>query len=113
MADCMKKLESLKTQDPTSIEVLNEVRFCQADLAKAAATELREEQSLALLQALTGLILMENSSAELQSILSEGTGGIANTNLTVFLPAWSIPITLSLNFPPLPGWKALIQRNKN
>jgi hypothetical protein len=42
----------------------------------------------------------------LQSILSEGTGGTANTNFTVCLPEWSIPITLSLSLPPLPGWQA-------
>jgi hypothetical protein len=100
-----KKLESLKAQDPTSIEVLNEVRICQVELAKAVATELHEGQSMVLLQALTGLTLVETSSAELQSILSEGTGGTANTNFTVSLPAWSIPITLSLSLPSLPGWK--------
>ena len=103
----LKKLESLQSQDPASIEVLNEVRICQADLAKAAATELREGQSLALLQALTGLILVETSSAELQSILSEGKGGTANTSFTVSLPAWSIPITLSLSLLPLPGWQTV------
>jgi hypothetical protein len=102
----LKHLESLLTQDPTSIEVLNEVRICQAELAKAVATELHEGQSMALLQALTGLTLAETSSAELQSLLSDGTGGTANTSFTVSLPAWSIPITLSLSLPPLPGWQA-------
>jgi hypothetical protein len=101
----IKHLESLLTQDPTSNEVLNEVRICQADLAKAIANVLHEGQSLALLQALTGMTLMENSSSELQTILSNGTGGTANTTLTVSLPAWSIPITISLSLPPLPGWK--------
>ena len=57
----LKHLESLQSQDPTSIEVLNEVRICQVELAKAAATELREGQSLALLQALTGLTFTETS----------------------------------------------------
>jgi hypothetical protein len=103
----LKRLESLQTQDPASIEVLNEVRICQAVLAQTAATELREGQSLALLQALTGMTLMENSSAELQSLLSDGTGGTANTTFTVSLPAWSIPVTLSLSLPPLSGWKAV------
>jgi hypothetical protein len=103
----LKKLESLQSQDPASTEVLNEVRICQADLAQAAATELREGQSLALLQALTGLTFTETSSAELQSILSECKGGTANTSFTVSLPAWSIPITLSLSLPPLPGWQAV------
>jgi len=101
----MKHLESLLNQDPTTIEVLNEVRLCQADLAKVAATELREGQSMALLQALTGLTFTETPSAELHSLLSDGTGGTGNTNFTFFLPAWSIPITLSLSLPPLPGWQ--------
>jgi hypothetical protein len=101
-----KKLESLQSQDPSSIEVLNEVRICQADLARAVSTELHEGQSMALLQALTGLTLEETSSAELQSLLSDGIGGTANTSFTVSLPAWSIPIILSLSLPPLPGWQA-------
>jgi hypothetical protein len=104
----MKHLERLLTQDPTSPEVLNEVRICQVDLAKAIANELNENQSLALLQALTGLTLVETSSEELQSVLSDGMGGIANTMITVSLPAWSIPVTLSLSLPPLQGWKATI-----
>jgi hypothetical protein len=53
------------------------------------------------------MTFMENSSAELQSLLSEGTGGTANTSFKVSLPAWSIPITLSLSLPPLPGWKSV------
>jgi hypothetical protein len=102
-----KHLKSLLTQDPVSIEVLNEVRTCQTDLAKAIADELHEGQTLALLQALTGLSITETSSAELQSILSEGKGGTANTNFTVSLPDWSIPITISLSLPSLPGWKTI------
>jgi len=103
----LKQLESLQSQDPTSIELVNEVRNCQVDLAKTATTELHEGQSLALIQALTGMILTETSSDKLQSILSEGTGGTANTSFTVSLPAWSIPITISLSLPPLPGWQAV------
>jgi hypothetical protein len=103
----MKRLESLRAQDPASIEVLNQVRKCQGELAQAAADELPEGQSLALLQALTGMTFTENSSDGLQSILSEGTGGTANTDVTFSLPAWSIPVTLLLSLPPLPGWKAI------
>ena len=101
----INRIKNLQTQDPNSSEVLNEVRTCQSDLAKVITDELREGQSLALLQALTGLTLTETSSAELQSLLSEGTGGTASTNFMVSLPEWSIPITLSLSLPPLPGWK--------
>jgi len=86
--------------------VLDEVRICQAELLQTAATKLREGQSLALVQALTGMTLMENSSVELQSILSEGTGGTANTNITISVPAWSVPMTFSMGLPPLPGWQA-------
>jgi hypothetical protein len=103
----IKHLESLLIQDPASIEVLNEVRIYQDELARTAANELHEGQSLSLLQALTGMTFMETSSAELQSLLSESTGGTANTSFKVSLPAWSIPITLSLSLPPLPGWKAV------
>jgi hypothetical protein len=103
----IKHLESLLILDPASIEVLNKVRIYQDELARTAANELHEGQSLSLLQALTGMTFMENSSAELQSLLSEGTGGTANTSFKVSLPAWSIPITLSLSLPPLPGWKSV------
>jgi hypothetical protein len=103
----IKQLESLQIQDPASIKVLNEVCICQNDLAKAISDELHEGQTMALLQALTGLTITENSSAELQSILSEGKGGTANTNFTVTLPDWSIPITISLSLPSLPGWKTI------
>jgi len=101
----LKYLESLQSQDPNSNALLDKVRICQVDLAKAVANDFHGEQSLPFIQALTGLTIMENSSAELQSFLSNGTGGTATTTLTVSLPVWSIPITLSLSLPPLPGWK--------
>jgi hypothetical protein len=103
----MERLESLRAEDPSSDAVLNKVRRCQAELAHAAADELQEGQSLAFLQALTGVTFTENSSDGLQSLLSEGSGGTANTEVTVSLPAWSVPLTLSLSLPPLQGWKAV------
>ena len=103
----LNHLKNLQTQDPNSIEILNDVRTCQSDLAKVIADELHDEQSLALIQALTGLTFVENSSSELQTILSNSTGGTANTSFTVSLPAWSIPVTFSLSLPPLPDWKAV------
>jgi len=101
-----KRLESLQIKDPASAEVLDGVRICQAELMKAADSSLPNGQSLELIQALTGLTFIETSSAELQSLLVDSKGGTANTSLAAFLPAWSIPITLTLNLPPLPGWQA-------
>lgn len=104
----LKRLESLLKKDPMSNVLLDEVQNCQSELLKIVATSLPEGQSLGLLQALTGLNIIETSSAELQTLLREGNGGTANTSLTASLPAWSIPMTLSLNLPPLPGWQTTI-----
>jgi hypothetical protein len=103
----LKRLENLKTQDPYSKEVVDEVRRCQADLDKLVANETPEEQSLTLIQSLTGLTITENSTEELKALLSNGTGGTANTHFIVSLPEWSNPVTLSLSLPPLPGWKVV------
>ena len=100
-----KRLESLQTKDPTFDALLDDVRLCQAELAKTMVASLPEGQSLKLLQALTGLTFVETSSAELQTLLSHGRGGTANSTITAFLPEWSLPMKLSLSLPPLPGWQ--------
>ncbi|NLO74288.1 MAG: hypothetical protein GX100_09315 [candidate division WS1 bacterium] len=101
----LQKLAKLQ-EHPLGAEGLQEsMQACQLELLQAAATALPEGQSLDLLQALTGLTLQEASSPALQILLTNGSGGTAETSLLTSLPAWSSPLTLTLAFSPLPGWQ--------
>ncbi|MFA6293087.1 MAG: glycosyl hydrolase family 28-related protein, partial [Victivallales bacterium] len=101
----LQRLEKLQTQDPGSAALAAELQGCLSELAKAAGTALPNGQSLEFLQALTGLTLEEASSPELQAILSNSAGGAAETSFLLSLPAWSIPLTLTLSLPSLKGWQ--------
>lgn len=102
----LRRLEDLRAQDPASVAVAEGVRACQTELARTAASALPQGQSLALMQALTGVALDEACSGELQAVLAEGGGGAGETTVTAALPAWAGGVTLRLGLPPLPEWQS-------
>lgn len=101
-----KRLEELCACEPCDAQLDLAVQTCRLDLMRAAADSLPEGQPLALVQALTGLGIGEDTSADMQAVLARGTGGSATTTLLLSLPTWSVPAKVSISLGELPGWRS-------
>lgn len=97
----LAELSHLEIGDPGLAEATAKV---QVELAKAAARALPEGQPLALFQALWGVGL-EYASAPLAPIFASASGGRGQLLLISLLPAWSQPLSLTVQPTALVGWE--------
>jgi hypothetical protein len=109
----MQKLRSLAGQEIGTSGLAEAAQAAQAELAKAASAALPDGQPWELLQALTGITLEDHCPRGLATILTTGSGGTVEADLAASLPAWSAPLTLVVNCPPLPGWQSSVPKSSH